>query len=117
MFEAGEGVLTGRFLVSEVGTQTLEPIAGCEIDLPLSRDATHLVRLPGLISFDSATATAETVAFYQAELAKTGWEPLAEPQASGEAMVLSYRQGAQRLDINIEAKTGGVHVELLLTSE
>jgi len=117
LFEAGEGVLTGRFLVSEVGTQTIEPIAGCEIDLPLPHDATHLVRVPGLISFESAAAAAETAAFYQAELAKTGWEPVAEPQASGDAVVLSYRQGAQRLDINIEAKTGGVHVELLLTSE
>lgn len=117
LFEAGEGVLTGRFLVNEVGTQTIEPISGCEINLPLPNGATHLVRLPGLISFDSATAAAETAAFYQAELAKTGWEPVAEPQASGDAVVLSYRQGAQRLDINIEAKAGGVHVELLLTGE
>ena len=117
LFDAGEGVLVGQFLVNEVGPQTIEPIAGCDIDLPLPRDAARLTKLPGLIALDSAATVSETAAFYQAELPGRGWEPVAEPQASGDAILLSYRQGAQTLDVNIEASAEGVHVALLLGGE
>jgi hypothetical protein len=114
LFGAGEGVLSGGFLVREVGPQLIEPIPGCDIDLPLPGGAARLIRLPELIAFDSAATAAETAAFYQAELAGTGWEPVAEPQMSDEAIVLSYQQDTRRLDINIETSVEGVHVELLL---
>jgi hypothetical protein len=117
LFDAGDGVLSGRFLLNEVGPQTIEPIAGCESDLPLLPDATRLVRLPGLIAFESAATAADAAAFYQVELVEAGWEPLVEPQVGTDAILLSYRRGGQTLEINIETGDEGVHIELLLGGE
>ncbi len=117
LFDAGDGVLSGRFLLNEVGPQTIEPIAGCESDLPLLPDATRLVRLPGLIAFESAATAADATAFYQVELVKVGWEPLVQPQVGIDAILLSYRRGGQTLEINIETGDEGVHIELLLGGE
>jgi hypothetical protein len=113
LFGAGEGVLSGQFLVNDVGPQTIEPITGCEIDLPLPPDATRLVSLPGLIAFESTTTPTETINFYQAALAEAEWESLADPQIGTDAILLSYRRGEQMLEINIEASDEGLHVELL----
>jgi hypothetical protein len=116
-FNAGWGTLSAQFLVNQVGPQTIDPIAGCEIDLPLPADATRLVKLPGLVGFDSTAAPQETSAFYQAELAGIGWAPVAEPQVSGSVILLSYRRDKQMLEINIESSDRGAHVELLLSTE
>jgi hypothetical protein len=116
LFDAGEGALSGQFLV-EVGPQTIEPVAGCEIDLPLPPDAARLVRLPDLIAFESAATSAETVAFYQAALAEAGWEPLAEPETGDDVILLSYQRDGQTLEINIGPGDEGVYVGLLLNGE
>lgn len=114
LFDAGEGVLSGQFVVDDVGPQTIEPVAGCEIDLPLPLDATDLVKLPGgLIAFESIADVAEIGAFYQAEMPQAGWSPLEEPQAGVDALVLSYGRDGETIQINIETRDGGAHVELL----
>jgi hypothetical protein len=117
LFDAGNGTLTGQFLVNNVGPQMIEPITGCEIDLPLPPDATRLARLPGLIAFESATTPDELVVFYQTALTDTGWESLDEPQIGDDAILLSYRRGEQTLEINIETSEEGTHVELLLSKD
>jgi hypothetical protein len=115
LFDAGEGALSGRFVVRDTGPQTIEPIAGCAIDLPLPPDAARLVRMPGLVAFESAATSDEAFAFYQAALAEAGWEPLAELEAGVDAILLSYRRADETLNINIEIRGTGVYVELLLS--
>jgi hypothetical protein len=117
LFDAGEGLLSGQFLVDDIGPQTIAPITGCEIDLPLPANATRLVRMPGLVAFDSAATSEETIAFYQTTLEEAGWTPSAEPEVGVDAVLLGYRLGTQTLDINIEGQETGVHVELLLSEE
>lgn len=114
LFNAGAGVLSGQFIVKEIKAQTIKPIEGCEIDLPLPKTATRLVKLPGLIAFDTTQSTEEIVSFYQAELAKAGWEVVAEPETGEKATLLSYQQGEHTLNINIETNARGAHVELWL---
>jgi hypothetical protein len=114
LFGAGEGLLSSQFTTHEIGPQPIEPIAGCEIDLPLPPNATRLVRLPGLIAFDTIEATADIAAFYEATLVETGWEPVSEPQLSAEAILLSYRRGGETLEINLERDDKGTYVEMLL---
>lgn len=117
LFDAGEGVLSGQFVVDDIGPQAIEPISGCEIDLPLPPDATRLTTMPGLVAFESTSTPEEIVTFYQAALAEAGWVPTAEPETGIDATLLSYRRGEQTLDINIESRETGVHVELLLGEE
>jgi hypothetical protein len=114
LFDAGEGMLSGQFLVDDVGPQTIEPVSGCEIDLPLPADATDLVKLPGgLISFESTADGTEISAFYQAEMPEDGWNLLEEPQIGVDALVLSYGRDGETVQINIESRNGGSRVELL----
>jgi hypothetical protein len=114
LFNAGAGVLSGQFIVKTIKAQTIEPIDGCEIDLPLPKTATRLVKLPGLVAFDTTQSTAEIVSFYQAELAQASWAVVAEPETSEKASLLSYQQGERTLDINVETNARGAHVELWL---
>jgi hypothetical protein len=116
-FAAGEGSLTSQFLVGQVGPQAIEPVAGCEIDLPLPADSTRLVKLPGLITFDSASTPEQLSAFYQAQLPASQWVPAVAPEASGGVFVLSYLRAAETLEINIEPLPAGARVELLLGSQ
>ncbi len=116
-FGAGEGTVTSHFLVNQIGPQAIEPIPGCEIDLPLPADSTRLVKLPGLIGFDSASPAEQISAFYQAALPESGWTPAEEPQASEGVILLSYLREQQTLEINIEPREAGAHVEMLLGEE
>ena len=117
LFDAGHGLLTGEFVVEDVGSQDTEPIAGCEIDLPLPPEAERITKLPGLISFEADTSSAAMVVYYEAELADEGWEVLAEPQTGADATLLSYHRGDETLDIIIEVQVDGVHVELWISAE
>ncbi|MFL7791994.1 MAG: hypothetical protein AB8I69_07625 [Anaerolineae bacterium] len=117
LFDAGEGVLSGQFVVDDIGPQTIEPVSGCETDLPLPPDATRIVKMPSLVAFESTATPSEIVGFYQAALVEVGWESTAEPETGIDATLLSYHRGEQTLDINIESRETGVHVELLLSEE
>jgi hypothetical protein len=117
-FGAGEGALSGQFLVQEIGPQAIQPIEGCEIDLPLPGDAARIAKLPGgLIVFDSLASPSELAEFYQDELPEDGWELLAGPQASDGTIILSYSRIDQTLDIMLEPSEDGAHAELLLGDE
>lgn len=116
LFGGGEGVLSGRFRVNEVGRQEIEPIAGCEIDLPIPADATRLVRLPDLITFESPSPPDQVAVFYLWALPKAGWMPLSDPQSSEEGVSFSYRRGGQVLDVTLVSSGGLTYVELLSTA-
>jgi hypothetical protein len=114
---AGEGLLLSQFHVEQVGPQTIEPITGCDIDLPLPAGATRIIKLPELVGFDSAGAPQDISAFYQAALAEGGWAPAGEPQLGDGVILLTYGRDGQSLEINIEAKNGGARVELISSTE
>jgi len=116
LFDAGEGTLSGQFLVEEVGPQAIEPVLDCESDLPLPSDAARLVGLPGLIAFESDTSADEVVAFYQAALQAAGWELSEESQAGG-VILLLYARDEEMLDVSVEASGEGCHVELLFDEQ
>jgi hypothetical protein len=117
LFDAGRGALSGQFVMDEIGPQTIEPITGCEINLPLPSNAVQIVSMPGLISFQSTSTTEEAVAFFERALTEEGWVATHEPETGVDAVLLSFRRKGQTLDINIETIEEGVHVELLLSTE
>ncbi len=117
LFDAGDGTLSGQFVVEDVGSQVIEPIAGCEIDLPLPLGATRLTKLPGLLAFEAESSSDEIVAFYEAELPDDGWEALAEPQFGEDATLLSYGRGNETLNINVEIDGDDVLVELWISAD
>ncbi len=114
LFDAGQGELTGLFLVNAVEPQQIEPIAGCEVDLPLMENAYEFVKLPGLLAYRSPSGSQEAVEFYQSNLAALGWEPLGAPEIGVDAVLLSFQRGAETLDIHIENRRNGIAIELLM---
>lgn len=112
-FGAGFGVVEGHYEVLEVGPQSIEPIQGCDIQFPLPSPAENLVRLPGMVSFETSMGLDETVAFYRRELEGAGWQPLGGEERSSGAILMSYRKGQERLSVTIRTMDGLTRVELL----
>jgi len=81
-FGAGvQGTRHVEYLLSEVGAnpQVVYP-PGCEpvLDMPAMEDATDLIRLPGLLGYNTNAATGDIITFYAGELARQGWQKLSE---------------------------------------
>lgn len=112
-FGAGFGMISGRYMVLEIGPQSIDPIDGCEIELPLPAHTDGLVRLQGVVAFETNLSLEETVSFYRDALQGAGWQPLTEEERGSGAIVISYRRGAERLDVTIRAMEDSTRVELL----
>ena len=71
-----------EYLLSEVGAhpQVVYP-EGCEpvLDFPAMDDATDLVRLPGLLAYNTDAALEAVFAFYAEQLPPLDWEQFSEP--------------------------------------
>lgn len=112
-FGAGYGTIEGLYQVLELGPQQFEPIQGCEINLPLPPSVVGLVRLPGVIAFETSMSLDETVTYYRQALEQADWQPLSEEERGSGAVVISYRRGTERLDVTLRALAQGTRVELL----
>ncbi len=114
-FADGEvGQLTWHFEVTSVAPVGLAVPAECAIAYPIPEDATDLVRLPGLILFESPRGREEVVAYYQDTLAAQGWEVFAQPVTENETTLLSYAQGGEIINISIAATETGSSAQLFV---
>jgi hypothetical protein len=112
MFEAGIGQLTARYQVVEIGEQIIEPVPGCNIDLPIPNTAVDIIKMPGMVAFQSTGAPQELVAYYQQALPGEGWSARNDPLQGPDSTVLLYGQGERTLEVNIKTGVQGVTVEL-----
>lgn len=100
-FAGGFGEISGSYQVVEVGPQTIEPLSGCEIELPLPEGTRQLVRLPDEISYHVEMTMDEIVAFYRRTMAEAGWRAFAEEERGSGAIALRYRREGERVDITV----------------
>jgi len=112
-FAAGDGTLTGRFTVQELGNQIILPIQGCEIPYPLPEDATRVTNLPGMIAFQSERSVDDLAQFYPSALADQGWSPMGEPEETASGVLLSFRREGETLDVNVESLDARSQVEII----
>ncbi len=113
-FEAGEGRLLGRFEVQAIGPQNIIPVEGCDLSIPIPETATNLVKLPGLIAFESSAPIVELVTYFLETLPAQGWETMTDPLEEGSAILLTYVKDEKALRINIEQHDTGVTVEMFI---
>jgi hypothetical protein len=116
LFGGGEGQLVGQFNVLEISEQSIAPINGCEIDFPLPDDHAGLIKLPGLVAFDSSMTPVELARWYQEALDEAGWSPSADSQTTSSSVQLSYQQGDEQVQIKMVAVDSGSQVEILFQS-
>ncbi len=112
LFGAGEGVLTGRFLVEAIGPQNTQPVQGCEIPYPLPDEVERLVKLPGLVSFESRERFEDLAEFYARALDQSGWRPSVDPVFIPDGADLEYERDGEGLRIRLRETDGVVRVEL-----
>lgn len=112
-FGAGYGRIEGRYQVESLGPQSIEPIEGCQVDYPLPDQVEGLVKLPGVVAFETPMSVDDVAAFYRSALESAGWRRQGEEERSSGAVVLSYRREAESLDVTIRETARGTRVELL----
>lgn len=114
LFNAGEGQFRGAFSVADDKGYVIEPITGCEITIPLPKDATQVVRFPGLISFETRNDPDKVIGFYQDYLISNGWVADDPLTSSDIGWQMSYTKRKEMLVFyfNIDEEEG-VFVEIL----
>ncbi|MEK6256415.1 MAG: hypothetical protein N2C13_03735 [Chloroflexota bacterium] len=113
-FKAGEGHISINYLVKEFATQIIEPITPCPIPVPLPDDASEIASFPGLVSFDSNLSSEEIITFYQSRLPLESWLQVGTVEYSDNAALMGFKRGEENMQINIEIKSSGVNVEILI---
>lgn len=114
VFGAGAGSIMATYKIESLEAPAIEPVAGCEISVPLPDNAANYVRLPGLASFESPDDPAAVAAFYQSRLPQEGWSEQEPPAQADGVTVLSYQRGAEQVEIHIQAgEAAGSRVELI----
>lgn len=103
VFGTGTGTIIANYHVDSLEEPVIEPVGGCEINVPLPEKYTNFVRLPGIASFDSTINANEIATFYQTQLAQANWVEKEAPEQTTEAVVLSYQRDAEEVEIHIEA--------------
>lgn len=112
LFGSGKGALSAEYKLESTEPQQIEPIAGCEVDLPLTDDAASLIIMPGMVSYETALSMNDTVAFYTGALEEQGWLKYDTTKSSQDSSVMSYRRGEESLEITIRALASGCRVQL-----
>lgn len=112
-FQAGFGELNGRYEVLAVGPQAIEPIEGCEVELPLPQGASNLVHLPGVVAFDVELGVEQVVNFYRDAMPQAGWQTLEEEQRGSGVVVLTYRRSGEQIEVTVRRADDRTRVELI----
>ena len=84
------------------------------VDAPQLPDASNVLNMPGLLSYDTASSLEDAAAFYQTELPESGWTVFGEPAIFDTAALLVFTKDDQTMTVNISAENGvtTVHIGL-----
>ena len=116
--EGIEGTITWDYELTEINqplTITLpDNCPGGMVNAPLLADASNILNMPGILTYDTATSLADTAAFYQQEIPKLGWELVGEPSLTDSSALLDYTQGDKTLTIIITSDNIKTTVNMML---
>lgn len=103
LYQQGDGRIHGTFEVLEIGPQQIDDVAGCAIDFPMPDNASEIIRLPGILQYQTPFKPDRLDTFYTNQLGAQGWERL-EPQINEATQdgVLEYQKDGQGVSIDVE---------------
>ncbi len=84
------------------------------VDAPHMPDATNILNVPGILTYDTASSPADVAAFYQEQIPNLGWLLLREPAISETSALVEYQQNDRNLTVIIASEAGVTTVTLLL---
>lgn len=115
--DGSEGTLTFDYQLTDVANappMALPPdCADGATDAPLLPDAADVVRVPGLVSYTTASTANEAVAFYQDQLTAQGWNPVEDPTVGEIGTVQTFQRAPNELVVVVRDGNAGTTVRLV----
>jgi hypothetical protein len=115
--EGIEGTITYDYELTDANkAPTITLPAGCPpglVNAPQLPDATNVVSLPGVLSYDTSSKMKDVVAFYNKSLKDLGWKPQGTPTESDTEALLDYEQGGQVMTVVISSQDSITSVTIL----
>jgi len=115
--EGIEGTITWDYELTDINqplTITLpDNCPGGMVNAPLLADASNILNMPGILTYDTSSSLADAAAFYQKEIPSLGWEPVDEPAITDTTVLLDFIQGDKTLTIIITADDTGTTINLV----
>ncbi len=116
--EGIEGTLTWDYQLTDVNVPiTFALPADCPagmVEAPLLADATNVLNMPSILSYDTASSIADSAAFYQEQIPSLGWTLVGTPSISETTALLEFTRGDQNLTVIISTSDGVTSVTILL---
>lgn len=116
--ERVEGTLIWDYELSDIN-QTVGIIlpdncpAG-KVNAPVLPDASNVLDMPGLLTFNTSTTLADAASFYQEQIPALGWTLLGEPSITETNALMEFTQGDQTLTIIMTIDAGVTTVNIIL---
>lgn len=116
--EGIEGTLTWDYELTGIDTPiAFELPADCPagmLDVPLLPDATNVLSMPGMLTYDTASSIADTLTFHQEQVSSLGWTPVGEPTITETSALLIFTRDDQNLTVIVTTDSGVTTVTILL---
>ncbi|HEX7567851.1 MAG TPA: hypothetical protein VF355_04735, partial [Anaerolineaceae bacterium] len=80
------------------------------VNAPQLPDASNVQNVPGLLTYDTASSSADAAAFYQKQIPPLGWTLLSDPVLNDTTALLDFTQGDQTMTVIITAGDAGTKV-------
>ena len=113
-----EGTLTWDYELTDVNQPvTIELPADCPagmVNAPLLPDASNVLKMPSVITYDTASSLADAAAFYQKQIPNLGWKLTGEPAITDTTALLSFTQGEQEMTVSVGTGDTGTTVHIML---
>lgn len=119
--EEMEGALTWNYELTDVNqpvTITLpEDCPAGLVDAPLLPDASNVLNLPSVLTYDTASSVADAAAFHQEQIPILGWTLVSEPAITESTAMMEFTQENQAMTVIIIVGDQGTNVQILLARE
>lgn len=116
--EGIEGTLTWDYELTDVNQPVTfalpDDCPAGRVDAPLLPDATNILNVPSLLTYDTASTLADAAAFYQEQIPALGWTLLDEPTITETSAMMGFTQADQILTVIITADGTGTKVQIVL---
>ena len=111
-----EGTLTWDYELTDLNKPVKITLpADCPggmVNAPQLPDATNVVSMPGVLTFDTSTSLADVAAFYQKQLPTLGWKLVGQPTMNDTSALMDFTQKNKTLKVIIIIRTGVTSVDL-----
>ena len=116
--EGIEGTLSWDYELTDVNGQvTLTLPADCPagmVDAPQLPDASNVLNMPGMLSYDTASSLTDAAAFYQKQIPDLGWKSQGDAAVTDTSAQMEFTQGDQTMTVIIIVGDTGTNVQVLL---